>query len=619
MTTILTAATDPPAGGAALDQVLIATGGGLLVTAAIFVLCVGHRTGRIPLLGYANTISPALSGLPGWAGLPSLIALLTLVPALFGLQWDESLHIGQGRDDGPLANPSHYLLLGGIFGAFAAGVIAMALGDESVPRSGVRISREWRAPLGGVLITTGAAVALLGFPLDDVWHRLFGQDVTLWSATHIAMIGGLSLSVLGAVVLNIEGIRVRRARRRAGGPPPLLARLLALLQAVMLPAALLLVLSLLQGEFDYGVPQFRLLFHPLLVMAAAGGALVAARIFIGPGAALGGALAFLVIRGTIALLVGPVLGEPNHVFPLYLAEAVIVELVALRVPPRSALRFGLWCGALIGTVGLAAEWAWSSVFPIPWPAELLPEAAVLGFAIALAASVLGAWLGAHLTVRRFPRTPALRTGAIAAATAITAIIGYGLIEPEPERVRASVELEQATPAPQRTVNATVRLDPPDAAEGADWFRTIAWQGGGLEGAPMSEVAPGTYRTSEPVPVGGTWKTAIRLQHGGRLSGLIIYAPEDEAIPASGVPARERFVREFTDEQGFLRREAKDVSGWVWTAATALVALAMFGLLAGWALALRRLADAAPGDDSAPVVPPLVAPGRQSSAPEQVPA
>jgi hypothetical protein len=587
------AATDAPAAGAALDQVLIATAGGLAVTIAVFVLCVGHRTGRLPLLGYANVISPRLSGMPGWAGLPSLIALVTLLPALFGLQWDEALHIADGRDDGPLANPSHYLLLGGIFGAFAAGVIAIALGDETVPRSGIRITSGWRAPLGGVLITVGAAVGLLGFPLDDLWHRLFGQDVTLWGPTHVAMIGGLSLSVLGALVLNIEGMRVRRERLGPPGERPLLIRALALVQAVMMPAALLLVLSLLQGEFDYGVPQFRLVFHPMLVMAAAGGALVAARIFVGRGAAIGAVLGFLAIRGAIAVIIGPVFGEPWHIFPLYLAEAVIVELVAIRVSPRDALRFALWCGALIGTVGLAAEWAWSEVFRIPWPSELLPEAAVLGLGMALAGSVLGAWLGAHLTLTRFPRTASLRSAALLAGVAFTAMIGYGLIEPEPDRVVAHVKLDGAGSGSERAVNATVRLDPPNAADGADWFRTIAWQGGGLEGAPMREAEPGVYRTAEPLPIGGNWKTAVRLQHGGRLSGFLIYAPEDTAIPAPEVPARPRFVRELTDEQQFLRREAKDVAGWIWTLATVLVAALMFALLAAWAWALHRLADAAP--------------------------
>src|SRR5581483_1812013 len=88
-------------------------------------------------------------------------------------------------------------------------------------------------------------------------------------------------------------------------------------QWLLMPAAVLLILSLLQGEFDYGVPQFRLLFHPMLIMGAAGTALVAARIFMGRGAALGAAVTFLVIRGVIALIIGPILGQPEHLFPLY--------------------------------------------------------------------------------------------------------------------------------------------------------------------------------------------------------------------------------------------------------------------------------------------------------------
>ena len=42
------------------------------------------------------------------------------------MYWDISLHIDQGRDAGPLANPAHYLILVGLFGIFAAGVIAIA-------------------------------------------------------------------------------------------------------------------------------------------------------------------------------------------------------------------------------------------------------------------------------------------------------------------------------------------------------------------------------------------------------------------------------------------------------------------------------------------------------------
>jgi hypothetical protein len=394
-------------------------------------------------------------------------------------------------------------------------------------------------------------------------------------------------------VLNVEGFRARVPSAGARGPEALLSWALLRLRLVMLPGALLLLLSLLQGEFDYGVPQFRLVFHPMIVLLAAGVGLVAARVFLGRGAALGGTIVFLVIRGGIALLVGPVLGEPDHVFPLYLAEAAIVELVALRVPTRRPLRYGLVCGALIGTVGLAAEWAWSGVFPIPWPDTLLPEALLLAGAMAVAGSVLGAWLGTHLRVDPVPHDPALRRAAIAACVVITGLIGYGLIEPAPDAVRATVTLQDVTPPPDRTVTATVRLSPRDAADGADVVHTIAWQGGGFQTDALKEIAPGVWRTTKPVPVYGEWKSAVRLMQGGRLSALPLFLPADDAIPVTEVSAPARFTRDFADEGIVLRREAKDVPGWLWTFGTAVVAAMMFALLYVWAIALHRLAGVVP--------------------------
>ena len=41
--------------------------------------------------------------------------------------WDISLHIAQGRDEGPLANPAHYFILAGLFGVFASGFLSMCL------------------------------------------------------------------------------------------------------------------------------------------------------------------------------------------------------------------------------------------------------------------------------------------------------------------------------------------------------------------------------------------------------------------------------------------------------------------------------------------------------------
>ena len=120
--------------------------------------------------------------------------------------WDISLHIGVGRDEGPLANPAHFLILFGLFGVFAGGVLACAMPlDEKPGPAAVRFLKGWDVPVGGILLTAAGFYALLGFPLDDVWHRLFGQDVTLWGPTHLMLIGGAGLSIVGLLVLEQEG------------------------------------------------------------------------------------------------------------------------------------------------------------------------------------------------------------------------------------------------------------------------------------------------------------------------------------------------------------------------------------------------------------------------------
>jgi hypothetical protein len=120
------------------------------------------------------------------------------------MYWDISLHIDDGRDAGPLANPAHYFILVGLFGIFAAGFVAMVLPSQRPGASAVRITERWHAPLGGVLICACGAFSLTGFPLDDVWHRLFGQDVTLWGPTHLMLIGGAAMTLVGIAVLLVE-------------------------------------------------------------------------------------------------------------------------------------------------------------------------------------------------------------------------------------------------------------------------------------------------------------------------------------------------------------------------------------------------------------------------------
>ena len=577
------AADTEPAGGAAAGEAIGPTVGALVLTALMLAVLVPARLGRPNVLSRAADGLERKTGLPGWAALPSAISAVSLLTALVVMYWDISLHIDNGRDAGPLANPAHYLILVGLFGVMFSGLVACCLPREKPSDVAVRIARGWYAPLGGVLMVGCAAFSLTGFPLDDFWHRLFGQDVTLWGPTHLMLIGGASLATIAAWVLFVEGT----ARR---GPEVRKVPLVKLRQAG-LAGGLLVGLSTFQAEFDFGVPQFRLLFHPILLMVAAGVALVLARIRIGRGGALVAVGAYLVLRGLLLVLVGGVWGQTEPHFPLYVVEALAVELVALRLTTRRPLVFGAAAGAAIGTVGLAAEWGWSHVWmPIGWPAALLPEAAVLGFVTAVAAGVVGGAMGRAFSDRVDGRAPRAQRYALAAAgLAIVAAVAYTLPISQGDRVTAAVTADEVRPAPDREVVVSVRLEPAGAAEGAEWFNVTAWQGEGSRLIEMRRTGPGTYRSAEPVPVDGTWKSILRLHRGDSIAGMPVFMPADEAIPAAEVPAPASFERAFVLDKKNLQREQKeDVAGGLTLAAYLVVLAIVMALITALTIALGRL-------------------------------
>src|SRR5437868_5677426 len=81
---------------------------GVAMTVAILFLGWAHRTGRIGFLAAAGERAERLTGLPGWAAVPSLITAGSLIVAVVGMYWDISIHIADGRDAGPFANPAHF-------------------------------------------------------------------------------------------------------------------------------------------------------------------------------------------------------------------------------------------------------------------------------------------------------------------------------------------------------------------------------------------------------------------------------------------------------------------------------------------------------------------------------
>jgi hypothetical protein len=596
LTFLAQATGDEPAGGAAVGEAIGATVGAVVVTAAIALLIAGHRSGRVGLLDRLSGRVERATGLPAWAALPSSLLGLSLLTAVLGMYWDISLHIDNGRDDGPLANPAHYLILFGLYGVLLAGVLTAALAKGRPTRTAVALGAGWWMPVGGLLVAACGAFALSGFPLDDFWHRIFGQDVTLWGPTHLMLIGGGSLATLGAMALIAEAIGGLGRDPERDHP-----RVLFVLRRALLVGGFLVALSTFQGEFDFGVPQFRQVLHPILIMLAAGIGLVTARIYLGRGGALQAVAGFLVIRGFLAVMVGGVWDQTTPHLPLYVVEALLVEVAFARSRSRSPVLTGALAGLLIGTIGLAAEWGWSHVWmPIPWADSLLPEAALASLVTAVAAGAVGGFVGTALTrptveasgtgLSRAERAARVGRPAHAAALAgflvLVAVVGWALPISGDGPRRAAVTLAEVGSGGERAVEATVRVDPRDGADGAHFLNVTAWQGGGSVVSALEPVGPGAYRTTEPVPVHGGWKALIRLHRDDALVGVPIFLPEDRAIPAPEVAAEPSFTREFVRDLVLLQRERKDdVPGGLSLIAyltVAAIATSLFVLIA-WAM------------------------------------
>src|SRR3954447_3040881 len=571
-----------PAGGAAIGQVIGASAAAVGVTGAMLAVIAGHRSGRITVLDRLAGFSERVSGIAGLASLPAAILGSTLIIAVFGMYCDLSIHIDEGRDPGPLANPAHYFILVGLFGVFFAGVLACAIPKQKPSPSAVRLPNGWQVPLGGLLIAFCGATSLAAFPLDDIWHRLFGQDVTLWGPTPLLLIGGASFSLIGMWILLVEGQQAMGQERET--------TVVGRFRELAIGGALLIGPSTFQAEFDFGVPQFRLVNQPLLIMLAAGIALVAGGVGLGRFGALYTVAFFLAIRGGLALIVGPIIGNTTPHLPLYIVEAIIVELVALRVSGRRPFALGLWSGIGIGTVGLAAEWAWTHAwFANPWPSSLFPEGAIVGFLAAIAGGVLGGFIGRSLFVEP-ERESIPRWLTPAAAGLAVALLVWSVPAPNPDNIpRVQAALTPIDSGPHKTVRIVAKLDPPNAANNARWFNATAWQGGGEAANRMKKIGDGLYTTTKPIPVWGKWKVTLRLHRGASVLGMPVYFPADPAIPAPAIPAAATFDRPFVRDKKLLQREQKPgTSGALWGVAYVAVGAIWFAMLAAMAWGLTRI-------------------------------
>ncbi|MGD1241779.1 hypothetical protein [Mycobacterium seoulense] len=562
----LTFVAEAPARGAGLNQVIGLSVAAVVIAAVMLWVGHAHRTHRIEwLTRIADKLGEKFHR-PNWVALPVLIFTTFIICALFGFIWDVSWHIGNGRDPGPLANPAHYFIIIGLFGIFVGGMVAVVLPFDKPGPAAVRITRNWYAPVGGLLMAGCGMYAMIGFPLDDIWHRIFGQDVTLWGPTHLMMIGGACFSLFSVLMLEREG-EAHDADEVTHGAFITFLRYLSF-------GGLFIGLSVYQIEFDFGVPQFRLVFQPMLIAAASALAAVAARVTMGRGAAIIAAVFAIALRGAVAVVVGPILGAPINWFPLYLGPALVVELVALTPLIKRPVAFGAVSGLAVATVGLWLESLWiGAVYHYPWPTSMWGEALAMSVPVAALTGICGALFGLVLTGQRLPSRGVGISVVAAAVLVIGVAVANGLHILVPGKNTATVTLtDLPSPAGQRMVSADVMISPTTmVSDHPDWLTILSWQGRmqndrGLMIDKLAKVGPGHYRSTQPVPVWGDWKTLLRVQDGRTMTAVPIYEPADDAIPAPEVPALATSTRPFVLEVTILQRERdQSAPAWLFTA------------------------------------------------------
>src|SRR5438270_9053640 len=134
----------------------------------------------------------------------------------WGVQWDIMWHVLIGRDSFWI--PPHVMTYGGVtlivlasFGVLARDTLRRLLAGRA-PEGTERVLGLSGTP-GFLLASCGIALTVLAAPIDDLWHRLFGIDVTLWSPPHLLGLAGAAVNSLGCLVLARE---VYPARARQG-------------------------------------------------------------------------------------------------------------------------------------------------------------------------------------------------------------------------------------------------------------------------------------------------------------------------------------------------------------------------------------------------------------------
>lgn len=127
-----------------------------------------------------------------------LFVLMTDTLFSSGMVWDEVWHRKFGVFGNDFLWPPHLMIYGSLaltalFAGISLLVLAQGVGD-------IR-QRFRREPLIGLLALV-AAYLIVSLPLDQLWHQIYGKDITAWSLPHLTIMAGNVMILLAAVTIQ---------------------------------------------------------------------------------------------------------------------------------------------------------------------------------------------------------------------------------------------------------------------------------------------------------------------------------------------------------------------------------------------------------------------------------
>jgi hypothetical protein len=210
-----------------------------------------------------------------------------------GTLWDEVWHRLVGGFGNDFLWPPHLLLYGSMATlAFFAGFGMVSL---VVRGSGDLRARFRQEPLIGTLALVSLYI-VVNAPVDELWHRIYGVDITAWSLPHLSLFNGLATSLLVAIPLLLTLVP-RTAWRGLEG-----LRWQELLAVLMGGFALSLFSQL--GTSEWENLSERVLRHPTYVAFVARPEWLYPVVLVSIAAFIGCTVSFAVRRVGIATLVG---------------------------------------------------------------------------------------------------------------------------------------------------------------------------------------------------------------------------------------------------------------------------------------------------------------------------